>query len=186
MYGEFGKNDRNINLRDLLVKPENASAWLLGFFKVAGLDSTHSDFWTIRTEVANGRIGATDQIESAHSVFYQHSPITPGHTEFGQLLGTPLIEQSGGVDFSVDRYTSAGRLGVEIFERQMPLDLVIGMPADQLRSQWDLGFGGVIFHGGADINFKVGHVWDLNRFPGQDVGNNYLQLGMRFAPPHRP
>ena len=62
----------------------------------------------------------------------------------------------------------------------------LGLPADQLRSQWDLGFGGVIFHGAADINFKVGHVWDLNRFPGQDVGNSYLQLGMRFAPPHRP
>jgi hypothetical protein len=117
------------------------------------------------------------------STFYDHSKIAQGHTELGQLLGTPLIDRSGGIDFSVDHFTNEGRLGVEVFERQMPPDLGVGMPADSARSQWDLGFGGTVFRGSADITFKIGHVWDLNRFPGQDVGNSYIQIGTRFAPP---
>ena len=183
VYGEFGKNDRNVNYRDLAVEPENNAAWLLGFFKVIGLDSSHTAFWTVRTEVANARVAALDELKRGQSSFYDHGLIVQGHTELGQLLGTPLIQRSGGIDFAVDRYSSVGRLGVALFERQMPPDWHLGMPADQLRSQWDLGFGGVIFHGAMDLNFKVGHVWDLNRFPGQDGGNSYLQLGSRFAAP---
>ncbi len=181
VFGEFGKNDRNVDIRDVVLEPEHNSAWLLGFFKVIGLDSAHAGFWTVRAEAASGRVSAIQQIGRGQSTFYDHIPIAQGHTELGQLLGTPLIEQSGGIDLGVDRFTSAGRLGVSLMERQMPPDTWVGMPANQLRSQWDLGFGGTIFHGKSDITFQVGHVWDLNRFPGQDVGNSYLRLGTRLG-----
>lgn len=182
VYGEFGKNDRNTGIRDLLVEPENNSAWLLGFLKDIGLDSTGTDFWTVRVEVADGRVSAIQALGRGQSTFYDHSQITQGHTELGQLLGTPLIQRSGGIDAAVDHWTTQGHLGVSLMERQMPPDLQVGMPASDARSQWDLGFGGTIFVGRSDLTVQVGHVWDLNRFPGQDVSNNYLRIGTRFAP----
>jgi hypothetical protein len=181
IYGELGKNDRNVDMRDLAVEPENNSAWLLGFFKVFGLDSSRSDFWTVRTEVGDGRVSELQALGRGQSTFYQHSPITQGHTELGQLLGTPLIDRSGGIEFEISHFTPGGRLGASLMERQMPPDRQVGMPADQARTQWDLGLGGTIFRGGSDYTFQVGHVWDLNRFPGRDVGNAYIRMGMSWG-----
>ncbi|HVZ78420.1 MAG TPA: hypothetical protein VG818_10600, partial [Gemmatimonadaceae bacterium] len=181
VYGEFGKNDRNSGVRDIIVEPEHASAWLVGFMKVIGLDPGETDFWTFRMEMADGRIDALQQLGRPEPTFYDHSPITQGHTELGQLLGTPLIERSGGADVALDYFSASGRLGVELMERQMPPDRSVGMPANQLRSQWDLGIGGTLFRGKSDLTFQVGRVWDFNRFPGQDVGNYYVRLGTRIG-----
>ena len=181
VFGEFGKNDRNKDVRDLTVEPENNSAWLLGFIKVFGLNESDPDLWTFRATVADGRIDALQTIGRGQSIFYDHSTITQGHTEAGQLLGTPLIARSGGADFAIDRFTRGGRLGIELMERQMPPDGKVGMPADQLRSQWDLGVGGTLFRGGNDYTFQLGRVVDLNRFPGVNVTNYYIRFGKRMT-----
>lgn len=183
IFGEFGKNDRNADLRDLAVEPESNSAWLVGFFKVMGLDSSRTDMWTIRGTVANGSVASLQSIGRGQATFYEHGNVTQGHTERGQLLGTPLINRSWGINIAVDRFTDRGRLGISLMERQMPPDLQVGMPANQVRTQWDLGIGGVVFRGRSDITVQLGHVWDLNRFPDRDMGNTYVRLGTRFAPP---
>jgi hypothetical protein len=184
LFGELGKTDRNSSFRDLAEEPEHNSAWLLGFMDVVGPQSLANGFWTVRADAANGRIGALQDIGRTQSTFYDHDLLTQGHTEDGQLLGSPLIERAGGVDASVDRWMKRGRMGVSLFERQMPEDLEVGMPANQLRSQWDVGLNGTLFAGAErDITFAVGRVWDLNRFPGTDVCNNYLRLGVRAGWP---
>jgi hypothetical protein len=179
IFGEFGKNDRNADLRDALAETEHNSAWMLGAFKVIGTPGSSTPFWTARIEVGNGRVAAIQDIGREQSSFYDHTTVSQGHTQYGQLLGSPLIDRSGGVDLSVDRWTSRGRLGVTVFERQMPRDLQVGMPADQLRTQWDVGITGFRRFGKSDVTFALGHVWDLDRFPGIDVGNTYVRLGLR-------
>lgn len=183
VFGEFGKNDRNGNLRDALVEPEHNSAWMLGAFKVLGTPGTSPSFWTLRAEVGNGRVVALQDIGREQSTFYDHTQLAQGHTQYGQLLGSPLIDRSGGVDLSFDRWTSRGRLGLSVFERQMPGDLGVGLPADQLRTQWDLGINGFRTIGKSDVTFAIGQVWDLNRFPKTNVGNTYLRLGLRAGLP---
>ncbi|MDA1082515.1 MAG: hypothetical protein O2973_12765 [Gemmatimonadetes bacterium] len=181
VFGEFGKNDRHLDSRDLLIEPEHNSAWLLGFLKVIGATDSDAGFWTVRMEAANGRVVPLRDIGRGQSTFYEHSRITQGHTQRGQLLGTPLIDRSGGAEFSVDRYTNAGRVGVTVVARQMPPDLEVGLPADGARSQWDIGVNGSLFRGAADITFRLGNVWDLNRFPGRDASNPYLGIGARLS-----
>jgi len=61
----------------------------------------------------------------------------------------------------------------------MPGDLDVGMPANAPRSQWDLGLTTTRFVGPLDISAAIGRVWDLNRFPGTDAGNNYLRVSLR-------
>jgi hypothetical protein len=63
------------------------------------------------------------------------------------------------------------------------MDLDVGMPANQLRSQWDTGVNATRFVGRLDITAAIGRVWDLNRFPGTDVGNNYARVSLRAAWP---
>ena len=183
IFGEFGKNDRNADLRDAIAETEHNSAWMLGAFKVIGTPAAPTPFWTVRVEVGNGRVAQLQDIGREQSSFYDHTTVTQGHTQLGQLLGSPLIDRSGGVDFSVDRWTSRGRLGLTLLERQMPPDLKVGMPADQLRTQWDVGITGFRTFGKSDVTFAIGHVWDLDRFPGTDVGNTYVRLGLRAGLP---
>jgi hypothetical protein len=178
VFGEFGKNDRNGDLRDLEAEPEHNSAWLLGFLQSVNWSS--ESFWTVRAEVANGRVSPIQNLGRGQSTFYDHNLLTQGHTERGQLLGTPLIEESGGIDFSVDRWTTDGRTGFQIVERQLPGDLGVGMPSiARSRSQWDLGVTATRFRGRSDISVAVGRVWDLDRFPGVDVTNNYIRVSVR-------
>lgn len=179
VFGEFGKNDHNSSLRDAESEPEHNAAWMLGFLDVIGPASLARGFWTIRVESGNGRVSALQQIGRGQTTFYDHSSLTQGHTEDGQLLGSPLIDRSGGVDASVDRWIPGGRVGVSLLERQMPGDLGVGMPADQLRSQWDAGLNTTRFVGRLDVSASLGRVWDLDRFPGTDVGNNYARLSLR-------
>ncbi|MEO7083893.1 MAG: capsule assembly Wzi family protein [Gemmatimonadaceae bacterium] len=183
VFGEFGKNDRNSSVRDALAEPEHNSAWLIGFFDVIGPTSLAEGFWTIRAEAASARVSAIQQIGRGQSTFYDHTFLTQGHTEDGQLLGTPLIDQSGGIDAALDRWTAAGRVGLSVFERQMPGDLGVGLPANQLRTQWDVGVNATRFVGRFDVSGAIGRVWDLNRFPGTDVGNNYVRVSLRAGWP---
>jgi hypothetical protein len=183
VFGEFGKNDRNGDLRDALSEPEHNSAWMLGLFKVIGPQSLSNGFWTFRAEVGSGRVSELQDLGRGQSTFYDHTTVTQGHTQDGQLLGSPLIDRSGGVDAAIDRWTRNGRVGMSLFERQMPPDLAVGLPPAQARTQWDFGANGTWFLGRSDVTFALGHVWDLNRFPHKNVGDNYVRVGLRAGLP---
>lgn len=183
LFGEFGRNDRNVDTRDLSLEPEHNSAWLIGALKAFAVDSASQSFWSARYEAASGRISSIQGIRREQSLFFEHATITQGHTHRGLLLGTPLIEGSGGFEFALDRWTSSGRLGFALLERQMPPDIGVGMPGDQARTQWDLKLSGLRFVGLSELTWQLGHVWDLNRFPNRDAGNLYLGVGWRQALP---
>lgn len=183
LFGEFGRNDRSVDTRDAIIELEHNSAWMLGFFDVVGPQTLENGFWTVRAEIGNGRIPALQQIGRAQTTFYDHSRITQGHTEDGQLLGSPLIDRSGGIDFAVDRWNSRGRFGVNVFERQMPPDEQLGMPSSQDRSQWDTNVSGTAFVGSSDLSVAAGHVLDINRFVMRDIGSWYLRLQLRAGLP---
>ena len=183
IFGEFGRNDRSADLRDALVEPEQNGAWMLGLFKVIGPQSLSSGFWTLRAEIGNGRVAQIQDIGRGQGSFYDHTTVNQGHTQDGQLLGSPLVDRSGGVDASLDRWIQQGRIGLSLFERQMPGDFSVGLPPTQARSQWNLEINGVWFLGGSDLTFAVGRVWDLDRLPETNVGNAYLRLGYRAGLP---
>jgi hypothetical protein len=181
VFAEFGRNDRNIDLRDLSLEPEHNSAFLWGFQKAFRVDSAAGVFWSARLEAASGRVSSIQAIGREQATFYEHASITQGHTHRGLLLGTPLIERGGGGEFAFDRFDAKGRFGVLIFQRQMPPDLRLTQPVDLQRTQWDLRFSGVRLVGRSELTWQLGNVWDLNRFPGRDASSLYLGTGWRFG-----
>jgi hypothetical protein len=183
VFGEFARNDRSQGKRDLYLEPEHNSAWLLGFLKAFAIDTGRNTLWSLRFEAATGRISAIQSVR-LQSTFYEHGKLAHGHTHDGRLLGTPLIDRAGGSELAVDRWSPAGRLGVSLFQRQMPPEITVGLPASRARTQWDARVGGVRFIGNSELSLQLGVVLDLDRFPGRDLGNLYAVTGWRVGLRH--
>ncbi len=177
-FGEFGRNDRSGDSRDLALEPEHNSAWLLGFANTYHLEGTQ--LWMVRGEYVNGRIGSIQRLGRGQATFYDHSPITQGHTERGQLLGSPLLERSDGFELAVDRWARWGRAGLTVVQRAMPSDLEEGVSLATARSQWYTEASVVRFVDRGELFARAGLVFDLNRRPGSDELNSYLQAGARL------
>jgi hypothetical protein len=179
VYAEFGRNDRSIDVRDVVAEPEQNSAWSAGFAKSTARDG--SDFWVFRGDVANGRVGSIARLNRGQALFYEHGSVTAGHTQRGQLLGTALMERTGGVEFSADRYSSRGRIGAMLTTRAMPRDRIEGQPQRAARTQWALEGSAVRFVGRSDITVRGGYVLDMNRTPARDARTTYLSVGSRWG-----
>ncbi|MEI6739313.1 MAG: hypothetical protein WCK74_03285 [Gemmatimonadaceae bacterium] len=179
VYGEFGRNDRSIDLRDVVVEPEQNSAWLVGFAKSTARSAPV--FWLFRGDIANGRIGSISRTNRPQVFFYEHAPITQGHTQRGQLIGTSLLERTGGMELAADRYAPNGRLGLLVTTRAMPPGNEEGVLSTQARTQWALEASAVRFVGAGDVTLRLGWVVDVNRAPGHDGHAAYLSVGSRWG-----
>ncbi|MBC8089449.1 MAG: hypothetical protein H7Z40_19465, partial [Phycisphaerae bacterium] len=159
-------------VRDLTVEPEHNSAWSAGLLKVSG-NRESGKFWTTRAEYLNGRITSLHRFRP-QATMYEHFTITQGHTNRGQVLGSPLLERTGGFEFAVDRWSSGGRIGGMVQQRSMPLTGEESVPANGARSQWALEFNGTLFSRLSEYGWRAGLAWDLNRTPGDDVKNFFV------------
>ncbi len=176
LFGEFGKNDRNADLRDVVGEPEHNSAIALGLLKTIG-DVHGAAFSSVRLEWMSARITSLVRFRG-QSFFYDHTPITEGHTQLGQLLGSPLMERSGGVELAWDRWSRAGRTGVMLTQRALPPTGDEGQPAEATRSQWALEASALRFRGRIDLTARAGVLFDLNRTPGKDVTSLFVGVGV--------
>lgn len=179
VFGEFGRNDRSADTRDLTVEPEHNSSWLLGFLKT--FQENEHTLWMLRSELVNGRITELQGIGRGQATFYEHAPIAQGHTERGQLLGSFLLERAGGVELAVNRWTPQGRSGLSVMYRAMPGDLSGVVQGETARSQWYAEASAVRFVGSHEIFARAGVVFDLNRTSNRDARNTYLNLGLRLG-----
>jgi len=106
LYSEFGREDHNADLRDFTQEPDHDAAYVIGLQKAwVRRDST---YYVLHGEVVNSRISHL-QLGRPQTVFYVHSPVVQGHTEEGQILGSPSVYGGGGFSFALDRYTRDGR-----------------------------------------------------------------------------
>jgi hypothetical protein len=106
LYGEFGRDDRNLDLRDLLQEPDHESSYLFGFQKVVRRGQT--GMFVVRSEVLNARISPL-VLDRPQSPFYVHTQIVQGHTELGQILGAFGAYGGGAAEVAVDHYQPDGR-----------------------------------------------------------------------------
>jgi len=169
-FGEFGKNDRNADLRDLEVEPDHNAAWAAGFFATIGSVSAPA-FWTLRGEVLDGRITSLVRMRP-QATFYEHGKLAAGHTNLGQLLGSPLMERTGGFEVAADRWSREGRVGWLLEQRFMPPDQQVeGVTADRARSQWYFELNATRFRSYGAVHVRGGLVFDFNRTRGHDAFN---------------
>lgn len=112
-YGEFFREDHNVDLRDLAGEPDHVSAYTIGLRRtwrpVSGLSS-------LTLEHANARISHLARVRG-QSPIYTHSSVAEGHSFRGQPIGSSAMLGGGGTVISW--FQLKGERSVELaFERR--------------------------------------------------------------------
>lgn len=110
-YGEWGRGDHSWDLRDIVVQPEHASGWILGFQRFFG-DSAARAGWRVASELTLLGSGRTSLVRPPSSAFYTHHLVTQGYTHRGQVLGAGIGPGSAQLFAGVDRFAPWGRAGL--------------------------------------------------------------------------
>jgi hypothetical protein len=105
LWGEFARDDHNYDLRDFILEPDHDSGYVLGGRKVwrAGNRLT-----ALRAELLNARTTHLQEVRG-QSPLYLHTGLRQGHTQRGQVLGSPSGLAGLGSVVAVDRYEPRGR-----------------------------------------------------------------------------
>jgi hypothetical protein len=108
LWGEYARDDHNYDLRDLVLEPDHLSAYSLGGRKVW---RDGARIRTLRAEVLNARTTHLAQVRS-QAPFFIHTGVRQGHTQRGQILGSPSAFTGLGSVVGFDQYVPGGRWGV--------------------------------------------------------------------------
>jgi len=181
VYGEYARDDRNKDLRDLLSEPDHDCAYALGLVKLVRRSAR--SYSVFRAELANGRITNLLRLRQ-QAPLYVHSPILQGHTNRGQLLASPAAAFGGaGFTLGLDFYGTDGRWTLEGTRMARP-SAPYAEGAGSARG-WDVSYAvraeRLLFLRGWDITAAVTGVFDLNRNFSRDAFNLRLDVGSRFG-----
>ncbi|CAN5209735.1 hypothetical protein BH20GEM2_BH20GEM2_16900 [soil metagenome] len=179
-YGEYAREDHNFDSRDLVLEPDHDSGYMLGVAKV--WQRPKSRFWVFRGEVLNTRVSHLAQVR-IQSPFYIHvNGLQQGHTQRGQVLGSPAAVGGSGATASVDLYHPRGRWALawnRVLRQER--EVLAGSGAEGVDVVHSLGAEGVFFRGRYDLTAGVTGAYELNRDFGGDAFNLNLRLGARVA-----
>ncbi len=190
LYGEWGRGDHGRDLRDVLVEPEHASAWLLGFQKtfVTGRDSVaraapEAVRWRLGAELTLLGVGRPSFLRAPPSAFYVHHIVRQGYTQRGQLLGAGIGPGASQLMLGVDRFAPWGRVGAGFLRTVYDNDRFYVDPRSHHTHEVEPSFyaEGVWFRGPWDVSAGVVRSTLLNQWyvERNDERNWHLQVGVR-------
>jgi hypothetical protein len=179
-WAEFGREDHNWDLKDLLLEPDNNSAYAFGARKVWRQGTS---LVSLRGELLEAQAGDIIAVRR-QSLFYRHAYEHQGHTEYGQILGSPSAYGGSGSVVMLEKYTPAGRWSLDwTRSRVRGLRAAPALPegsagVDVVHS---LGAEAVLFSGRTDAVFGLRGSYELNRNGGDDAFNLNASLGLRVG-----
>ena len=106
VYFEYARDDFWDNFADLMGEPEHDAGYVLGFQKAWEPDVGRVMQFT--AEVLNARKGQIRELRPQTDL-YTHSGVNQGHTNRGQILGSPAAYGGSGLMLAIDSYGSWGR-----------------------------------------------------------------------------
>lgn len=195
-YLEWGKEDHSFDLRDLFLRPDNQSGYLIGFRKVWEGRAETPRWSQLRGELLNLKIGPLRQVQG-YAPFYVHmfsdeqGRTRQGHTHRGRILGAPAGYGGAGSHLAWDRYEPWGRwtlkaarelrtdrpLSVSVWEgRPMPTAADVG--PDVL---YALGGEAVLFRGRYTFHGGLTGAYNFNRYYLSNEPNLRLDFGVKAA-----
>ncbi|MBX3132794.1 MAG: hypothetical protein KF689_05335 [Gemmatimonadaceae bacterium] len=182
LWGEFGKNDRSTDLRDLALEFEHTTAWLVGIKRSwAGAGDLR---WEFHATAASGRFPASVLFRPPVETFYDHNILTQGHTHRGLLLGSYLLERNGGAELRLDRISDAQHLTFRLASRDLNQTRGVIVPEARLRQEWSVVADWTRKRSDRlDLFVRAGLVADINRHPTRgDAYNAVLATGVTWRP----
>ncbi|MGH7529236.1 MAG: capsule assembly Wzi family protein [Gemmatimonadales bacterium] len=182
VYGEYGRDDYNQNLRDFVLEPDHIGGYTIGFRKV--VRRRDARLLAIRGEIQNLQFSHLAQ-GRGWSPFYTHSGVHQGHTQLGQVLGSEAGPGGGGSIIAVESYSPRGRWtwAWTRMLRQQRGDPAGASAPDPvgLDVQHALSVERLAFRGRYDLLARVTAVYEFHRNFGDDAFNLNLIVGARIA-----
>jgi len=189
VYGEYGREDYNMNLRDIIEEPDHDGGYMIGLRKV--IRRAGNRLLAVRAEVQNMQPSVLAQ-GRATVQFYTHSTyMRQGHTQLGQVLGSIAGVGGAGSVVAVDSYSPTGRWTfswTRILQAQRAAYTPAGLaePATQpdpkgLDVQHELAVERLVFLGRYDVLAHLGGVYEFNRYFQHDAFNLNVILSVRYA-----
>jgi hypothetical protein len=181
VYGEYGRNDHNWDLRDFLLEPDHDAAYMMGFQKTWASGRRTS---VLRGEVLNARISHLSRVRNQVPI-YRHHATRQGHTQRGQVLGSAAAYGGDGAVVAADVYHPKGRWTVE-WTRTLRQERGIAAGAQVLDPQardviHSLGVEALLFRNRFDITAGLRAAQNFNRNHQSDAFNLNATLGVRAA-----
>lgn len=182
LYGEYGREDHSYDARDLLSEPDHISGYMVGFQKVWRYSDVH--FTALRGEVVNTQVSHLVLVRD-QSPFYTHALTRQGHTQRGQLLGSPAGYGGAGSILAADYYHPGGRWTVS-WTQTLRRDAWLNSPEAPSPSRAPdviYAFGGeaLFFKRRFDVTTGATVVYNLNRNFVSDQFNINALLGVRVG-----
>ncbi|CAA9316056.1 MAG: hypothetical protein AVDCRST_MAG68-1568 [uncultured Gemmatimonadetes bacterium] len=173
LFGEFAREDHNWDVRDFLLQPDHASAYMLGGRKVWVRDG---QLLTLRAELVESAVSHIREVRP-QAPFYIHTRTTQGHTLRGQILGTPAVYGGGGSVVALESHTRGGRWHLDWTRTRVRGGRTVEDPSvDVIHS---IGGQALLFRGGVDATMGVRGSWNLNRYYQGNAFNLTTELGLR-------
>jgi len=187
LYGEYGRNDHDWNLREINLEPEHSRAYVLGAQKL----------WPTATGfvVAHGEIGVTAKTRTAlvrtSPSWYGHHIIQQGYTERGQIIGAAMGTGSNAQNITVDWWHPGGRVGLllqRLRENDDGFFLAYNTPSVSLQWRHDVTVGAgprvAVLRGPLVMELQLLRQVNYNRYTIErnDITNYQLQLRTDWRP----
>lgn len=107
MYAEYGHEDHNADLRDLVEEPDHSRIAMAGLRKVFVRSDT--TFSALRAEYIDGSVPTLGRHRGEGGI-YIHTVLLQGHTQYGQLLGADIgVGSPAGGSIAWESYSPGGR-----------------------------------------------------------------------------
>lgn len=181
IYGEYGRDDWNQNLRDFVEEPDHIGGYTVGLAKAFRLGPIIRVF---RFEVQNLQYSVLAQ-GRGWAPFYTNGSIPQGHTNRGKLLGSYAGLGGAGALAAFDIYHPGGRWTFSwsrVLRRQRGGFATTGQPDPKgLDVVHTLGANALLFRGRYDITAGLTAVYEFNRDFGNDAFDLNATLGMRLG-----
>jgi hypothetical protein len=175
LYGEYGREDHSYDFRDLAGEPDHISAYTFGLMHTWRSEASVT-VTALRAEVTNSRV--TDIAGGrGEGLFYEHSPIAQGHTQFGQLLGSAAVRGGGGATVALDRYSPDGRVTFSFTRTDEAGEVEGGLGTGATSA---LTMDVLRFHRGFDLSGQLGVVFDTGVQSSTDRLQLHASIGARF------
>jgi capsule assembly protein Wzi len=182
VYGEYGRDDYNTDLRDFILEPDHIGGYTIGFRKVSRRGNGR--LLAVRAEIQNLQFSRLAQ-GRGWAPFYTHSRVAQGHTQLGQVLGSDAgLGGAGGV-VAVESYSPRGRWTwswTRILRQQRGDPSGAGPPdANGVDVQHALAVERLVFRGRYNLLARATAIYELNRDFRGDAFNLNVVVGVRVG-----
>ena len=169
VYFEYIRDDFAANFADVMGEPEHNAGYVLGLQKAWEPDVGRIMRFT--AEVLNTRKGQIRELR-IQSNLYWHGTVRQGHTNRGQILGSPAAYGGSGLMLAIDSYSSWGKWRASLLREARDEGLAgcttfaCGVPSADGPTQdvmYSLGGEVLWFKGRWEWTGGLTVTWNLNR-----------------------